>query len=129
MMAIEETSMGEIRIISERIDPELLARLVRETFVTMVKFVVDIDREILAIGGELHADAEAMLLDAGSDSRNLWGANYHPGVGREECIEYTAMINIRPSRGNPAMEVRDPEIRERIRAVAFRLIGEGETLG
>jgi len=121
--------MGEIRIISERIDPELLARLVRETFVTMVKFVVDLEREKIAIGGELHADGEAMLLEDGSASRDLWGANYHPGVGKDQCIVYTAMMNIRPSRGNPAMEVKDPAIRERIRALTFRLIGEGESLG
>jgi len=128
-MAVEEGIMpGDIHIISERIDPTLLARLVQETFVTMVKYVVDLERQKIAIGGELHADAEALLLEDGSVSRDLWGANYHPGVGRDKCIVYTAMINIRPSRGNPAMEVKDQAIRERIRALTFQLIGEGEPL-
>jgi hypothetical protein len=128
MVIEEETMPGDIHIISERIDPGLLARLVRGTFVTMVKYVVDLDREVVAIGGELHADAEAVLLEAGSDSKDLWGANYHPGYGKAECIEFTAMINVRPSRGNPAMEVQDPAVRERIRSLTFRLIGEGEPL-
>jgi hypothetical protein len=124
----EATTPAEIRVITERIDRELLSRLTRETFLTMVKYVVDLEREVIAIGGELHADAEALLLEQGSDSRNLWGANYHPGRGREDCIEYTALINIRPARGNPGMEVLDPAVRERIRALTVRLIGEGEPL-
>jgi hypothetical protein len=120
---------GDIHIITERITTELLERLVRESFGIMVKYVVDVEQGAIAIGGELHADAEGALLESGSNSKNLWGANYYPGRGREECIEYTAMINIRPARGNVGMEVKDPAIRERIRLLTFALIGEGEPLG
>jgi hypothetical protein len=120
---------GDIHIITERITAELLERLVRESFGIMVKYVVDIEQGAIAIGGELHADAEGALLESGSNSKNLWGANYYPGRGREECIEYTAMINIRPARGNVGMEVKHPAIRERIRLLTFALIGEGEPLG
>lgn len=119
---------SQIQLITERIDAAALARLVRESFEIMVKYVVDTKRSMIAIGGELHADAEAALLESGSDSRDLWGANYYPGRGRDACIEYTALINIRPARGNPAMEVRDPTIREQIRLLTFALIGEGEPL-
>jgi len=69
-----------------------------------------------------------MLLESGSNYRDLWGANYFPGHGREECIEYTALINIRPAQGNMGMEVRDSGIRERMRLLTFALIGEGESL-
>jgi uncharacterized protein DUF5674 len=120
---------GSILVLRERISSDALARLVRETFGVMVKYVVDIEGEAIAIGGELHADAEAVLLESGSRSAGLWGANYYPGRGREACIEFTALINIRPARGNPGMEVLDPAIRQRIRALTFALIGEGEQLG
>ena len=37
--------------------------------------------EVAAVGGELHADAEALLLEQGSQQKDLWGANYYPGRG------------------------------------------------
>jgi hypothetical protein len=80
------------------------------------------------VGGELHADAEALLLETGSEQADLWGANYYPGRGEEECLEYTALINIRPAQGNRSMEVEAPEARARIRELAFALIGHGEPL-
>jgi hypothetical protein len=81
-----------------------------------------------AIGGELHADAEQVLLEKGSRQEDLWGANYYPGLGRDKCIEYTALINIRPSRGNRSMEIGDKGLRRTVREVTFELIGEGEEL-
>ena len=77
---------------------------------------------------ELHADAEQVLLEQGSHQTDLWGANYYPGRGREGCIEFTSLINIRPARGNRGMEVEDPAVKERIRALTFTFIGEGGPL-
>ena len=118
----------DVLLLEQRIERADLARLVARHFGDMVKFVADVERGVIAIGGELHADEEAMLLEAGSQQQDLWGANYYPGRGREECIEYTALVNIRPAQGNRTMEVQDPALRERIRAVAFALIGEGEEI-
>ena len=112
----------------EKIDKAELARLVALFFNDMVKYVVDIAKRRIAIGGELHADAEQVLLGEGSRQLDLWGANYYPGKGREDCIEYTSLINIRPSQENRGMEVADPAIREQIREITFALIGEGEPL-
>ncbi len=117
-----------IVVVSERIAPEELARLVELFFEDMVKYVVDVDRGLAAVGGELHADAEALLLEAGSEQRSLWGANYYPGLGEEECIEYTSLINIRPGQGNRSMEVEDPRVRARSRDLTFELLGRGEAL-
>jgi len=44
----------------------------------MIKFVVDVEREIIVFGGELHSDAEEILVENGSDNRNLWGGNLYP---------------------------------------------------
>ena len=117
-----------IVVLECRIDRMELARLVNLYFEDMVKYVADVTRGVIAVGGELHADAEQLLLEAGSRQTDLWGANYYPGRGRDDCIEFTALIHIRPAQGNRSMEVQDASVRERIRILTFALIGEGESL-
>lgn len=118
----------EIVIVDRPIDRAELASLVGSFFEGMVKYVVDLERRLAAVGGELHSDAEKLLLDSGSRQTDLWGANYYPGKGPDACIEYTSLINIRPSQGNRVMLITDPSIRERVREITFDLIGSGEPL-
>ena len=120
--------LPDIVILDQRIEPSELARLVRLFFEDMVKYVVDLERRVAAVGGELHADAEQLLLESGSRQSDLWGANYYPGRGPDDCIEYTSLINIRPSQGNRSMQIEDPVIREHLREITFALVGEGEPL-
>jgi hypothetical protein len=122
-----EIGPEDIVVATERLERVVLARLLA-LFGDMVKYVVDVERDVIAVGGELHADAEQVLLERGSAQSTLWGANYYPGRGRERCIEFTSLINIRPARGNPGMEVVDEMVQQRIRALTFALIGEGEAL-
>ena len=117
---------GEIMVLDAPIETSDLRRLVQEQYGDMVKFVVDIARERIAIGGDLHADEEAVLLEAGSRQQDLWGGNYYPGRGPDECIEYTSMINIRPSMENFGMEITLESVRSRVQGIAHRLIGRGE---
>lgn len=117
-----------IVILRDRIAVEELSRLVKLYFEDMVKYVVDVERRVIAIGGELQADAEQILMEDGSRQQDVWGANYYPGAGAAQCIEFTALINIRPARGNRSMEVSDLGVRERIRSITFDLIGAGEKL-
>ncbi len=114
--------------VSARLARPELARLVRLYFEDMVKYVVDVERGVAAVGGEMHADAEALLLEQGSRQADVWGANYYPGKGRAECIEFTSLINIRPAQGNRSMVIEDAALRERVRELTFSLIGEGESL-
>lgn len=118
----------DIVVVASRIEPAELARLVRRYFGDMVKYVVDLRRNVAAIGGELHADAEQVLLEDGSRQEDLWGANYYPGLGPDGCIEYTALINIRPSQGNAGMEIGDEQIRQAVAEITFALIGRGEVV-
>ena len=113
-------------IVERRIDPAELRRLVELYFGDMVKLVVDIRRQIAAVGGELHADAELLLLAQGSAQADLWGANYYPGRGPDGCVECTALINIRPSQGNRSMEIQETETRHAVRRIIHDLIGRGE---
>jgi hypothetical protein len=117
-----------IQLVATRIDPLVLRRLVEDVFEDMVKYVVDVRRGVAAVGGEMHADAEAVLLDDGSRQEDLWGANYYPGRPPEKCIEFKSLINIRPRQQNLVMEVQDAKTRERMRALTSELIGSGETL-
>ena len=117
-----------IHVLESRIEPAELARLVGLFFEDMIKYVVDVERGILAVGGEMHADAEEVLLESGSRQADLWGANYYPGRGPEECIEYTSLINIRPAAGNRSMEIQDPAVRGRVRDLTHALVGRGEPL-
>lgn len=123
-----EDAPAGILVLEQRIDRDTLRRLITSGFGDMVKFVVDVRRGVIAIGGELHADAEQILLDGGSQQEDLWGANYYPARDRVDCVEFTSLINISPARGNRGMEIKDDAIRERVRALAFDLIGEGEAL-
>lgn len=118
----------EILVIDKKISNKDLKRLVDLYFKDMVKYVVDIAQNRIAIGGELHADGEQLLLDSGSNQKDIWGANYYPDREEKDCIEFTALINIRPSQGNPGMEIMDKEICERVKEITFNLIGRGECL-
>jgi hypothetical protein len=119
---------GVVIVRSGRIEPAELRRLVDEVFEDMVKYVVDVERGLAAVGGEMHADGEQVLLEDGSRQADLWGANYYPGRGPSKCIEYTSLINIRPAVGNRSMEIQDPGVRGRVRELTLALVGEGEPL-
>ena len=88
----------------------------------MVKAVVDIERGIIAVGGELHADEEAALIDDGSQQADLWGINIYPAFAEPEWIEFDSMINVRPSQGNRSRDVEDQSVRAMVRAVVSRLV-------
>ena len=119
---------GIVIVREDRLAASELRRLVLLYFEDMVKYVVDVERGVIGLGGDMHADAEQLLLEDGSRQADLWGANYYPGRGREGCIEYTSLINIRPAAGNRSMEIQDPALRERVRALTWSLVGEGEPL-
>ena len=98
--------------------------MAKQQFGDMVKAVVDIEQRIMAIGGELHSDEEAMLLDQGSIRKNLWGINLYAEKPVAEWIEFDSMINVRPSAGNRSRNVERAEIRESITAIVSRLVKE-----
>jgi hypothetical protein len=126
-MTDESASSGPV-FVESRLDRADLRRLVEQHFEDMVKYVVDVARGVAAVGGELHADEEALLLEHGSRQEDLWGANYYPGRGEAACIEYTSLINIRPAQGNRSMRIEDESVRSRLREITFALIGQGEPL-
>ena len=91
-------------------------------FNTMTKAVVDIRKEQMVVDAELHADQEQFLLENGSSQEDLWGINLYPDKSASEFIEYTSLINIRPSQNNASMEIEDDSIKIKIREIVFKLI-------
>lgn len=96
----------------------VLERLAQESFEDMVKFVIDVRRNVICVGGGLHADEEAVLLEDGSRQEDLWGANYYLFDSSEARLEYTSMINVRPRDGNTAQIIQSEPIRQKVRAAA-----------
>jgi hypothetical protein len=111
-----------IRIVREPIELEDLRAMARDQFGEMVKAVVDVAQGILAIGGELHADEETVLLDQGSRQADLWGINLYPDAPLPERLEFDSMINVRPAAGNRSRSVEDPALQTRIRVIVDRLV-------
>jgi hypothetical protein len=92
-------------------------------FGDMIKVVVDIKRGIMAAGGELHADSEALLVNDGSAEEDIWGANFYPEREPGKRLEYSAMLNIRPAHGNRSQDIGSEKVRTALRAVVERLMG------
>ncbi|MGH7645345.1 MAG: DUF5674 family protein [Gemmatimonadales bacterium] len=111
-----------LRIVRSAIVRADLATLAERQFGDMVKAVVDVARGVMAIGGELHADEEAALLDDGSRQSDLWGINLYPGEHGAGWIEFDSMINVRPAQGNRTRDVEDERVRDAIRRIVATLV-------
>src|SRR3989344_2178038 len=111
--------MFEIKIITDKIGLEELKKIAENNYGDMVKAVVDVNQEVVAVGGEWHADAEKILLENGSRQEDLWGINLYPQELAEKMIEYNSLINIRPKSGNRKAYIELPKIREKISRIIF----------
>lgn len=101
-----------------------LNAMAKGTFGDMEKAVVDVERRIMAVDGELQSDEEALLIEDGSKQENLWGINIYPDAAPEQRIEFDSLINIRPWHGNRGRGVDDPETRKAIAEIVRSLIEE-----
>jgi len=110
------------QIVSAPISLGDLRRLAEQQFGDFVKAVVDVQRQLMAIGAELHADEEAVLLQEGSRQADLWGINLYVDQAGDDLIEFDSMINVRPSQGNRSRGVEDPAVQRLIRDIVGRLV-------
>ncbi|MBI3627653.1 MAG: hypothetical protein HY220_02815 [Candidatus Sungbacteria bacterium] len=107
----------EIVVVRDKIKKAELKAIADQQFGNLVKAAVDVERRILAVGGELHADEEAVLLHDGSKQEQIWGINLYLERSPAEWIEFDSMINIRPSQGNKSRGIEDESIRELIKSI------------
>ena len=111
-----------MKIITEIITLNELKDMAGQLFGNLVKAVVDVDKQLIAVDAELHADLEALLLENGSQQNNLWGINLYPEISGDDFIEFDSMINMRPSQNNRSRSVDSEEIRRNIRAVVLKRV-------
>ena len=107
----------QIKVYNSQVPKEELLQLAVDGYGDMIKGVVDLRTKVIALGGELHADAEQILLDHGSKQEDLWGFNIYPQKSKDEYIEYTSLINIRPRQGNRDREIKSPQLRDQVKAI------------
>ncbi|OIO37777.1 MAG: hypothetical protein AUJ72_03905 [Candidatus Omnitrophica bacterium CG1_02_46_14] len=103
-----------MKIIIDRLTIDELKQMAEALFGNLVKAVVDVDRDLLAVDAELHSDLEALLLDNGSKQKNLWGINLYPEMQGDDYVEFDSMINMRPSQGNKSRGIDSIEVRKKI---------------
>ena len=115
--------MEEIKIIKTPIKKEELIEMTKGQFGDLVKAVVDVEQGIIAIGGDMHADEEVVLMEKESSKReHTWGINLYPKKNGEEFIEFNSIINLKPSYGNRSRNVDNPEIKEKIKNIVEKLV-------
>lgn len=112
-----------IVVVKESISREDLKNIAKGQFVRLVKAVVDVEQEIMAVGGELHADEEVLLMEQeGSKREYVWGINLYPEKTGDDFVEFDSMINLKPSFGNRSRGVDNPETQNKIKIIVDKLI-------
>lgn len=91
----------------------------QEALGSYIKLAVDIKREVLAGGGTLHADCEAILLKEGSNQKDIWGADWIPD---KKQVTFESLINIRPKQNNRSMEIKNSDIRAKVEEITRNLL-------
>ncbi|CAN5306788.1 hypothetical protein BH10PAT1_BH10PAT1_4390 [soil metagenome] len=105
-------------ILKNKVDDATLKK-VGEDLDGYVKFVVDIEREILTAGGIRHFMGEELLLKDGSRQKDLWGG----GLDLETSgIDFDSMINIRPNQGNTSRELLDKDLRKKVEEIVKKIL-------
>ncbi|MGB9707348.1 MAG: DUF5674 family protein [Microgenomates group bacterium] len=109
--------------VSEKIKLKDLKEMAQKMFGGLVKAVVDVEKQIMVVDGEMHSDEEKYLIDLGSRQEALWGINFYPDFfGRENFIEFDSMINIRPRQKNFSREIENQKIKEKIIEIVNKLV-------
>jgi hypothetical protein len=107
-----------IHIVRQRATGKEITEMLEE-LKTYIRLAVDVERTVLAGGGEYHADCEEVPLEDGSRQEDIWGADWYP---EHRKVEFGALINIRPRQGNRSMEIEDPKLRDRIETITRTLL-------
>jgi hypothetical protein len=109
-----------IYVLRDKATLDQVTEMLKE-YESMIKIVVDIRRQILAGGGEMHSDCASVLLEDGSEQDDFWGANWYPD---EQRIAFESLINIRPRLGNRNILIQSEEIRKQVDLITREILGD-----
>lgn len=112
-----------MKIVKDKIGIAELRDITKRMYENLVKAVVDVEKEIMAIDAEMHVDLEQFLIEKeNSEPKNLWGINIHPDFEGENFVELDSMINLKPGLGNRTRGIDNAETRERIVKIVDKLV-------
>jgi len=112
-----------MKTVNKHISLKEIKIMTKQKFGNLVKAVVDINRKIMVVDADLHADEEALLIKSGSQQADLWGINFYPEkYNSPDFIEFDSMINLRPSQNNLSRGVEDKKIQKQIRQIVKNVI-------
>src|SRR3989338_831689 len=115
--------MMETKIVKDKITRDELKTLAHEQYGNIVNAVVDVNREIFGVGGELHIDIQSLLIEKeDSQGQDTWGINLYIEKMGDDFIEFDSMINLKPLLGNKTRGVEDLEIQNKIREIISKLV-------
>ncbi len=110
-------------LVTDSITVEELKEMSKKMFEDLVKAVVDVEKGIMVVDADMHADQEFFLLENDSNQKDLWGINLFPDhYGTDEFLVFDSMINLRPSSGNRTRSVEDPMVQKKIKEIIAKLV-------
>lgn len=113
----------ETKIVKDKIAKDELKTLAHLQYGDIIKAVVDVEQEIMGVGGELHVDIQSILIEKeNSEGANTWGINLYLEKSGDDFIEFDSMINLKPNLGNRSRDVENSEIREKIRQIVNKIV-------
>jgi hypothetical protein len=112
-----------MKIVKDKIEIAELKEMALRMHGNLVKVMVDIEKNIIAINAPMHSDLlELLIKEENSEPKNLWGINIHPDKTSEDFIEFDSMMNLKPALGNKSRNVEDPAIREKIIVIINNIV-------
>lgn len=112
-----------MKIVKDKIEITELNKMAEKMFGNLVKAMVDIEKEVMAVDAPMHADLLEFLIEKEtSEPKNLWGINIYPEKIGEDFIEFDSIMNLKPAFGNKTRGVEDKIIREKIIEIVESLI-------
>lgn len=118
----EKIALIYMKIVQNKITLDELKQMSVKMFGNLVKAVVDVEKRIMAVDGELHSDEEVLLIESGSKQQNLWGINLYPDTPDDDFIEFDSMINLRPNQSNRTRGVEDESTQKQIIEIVNTLV-------
>ena len=112
-----------MKIVKDKIKISELIEMSEKMFGGLVKAMVDIEKQIMAVDGELHADLLEFLIEKENSSpKDVWGVNLYPDKFGEDFIEFDSVMNLKPSLGNKTRGIENEELRKKVKSIVNNLV-------
>ena len=113
----------ETKVVKNKISRAELKALAHEQYGDIIKAVVDVEQEIMGVGGELHIDIQSLLIEEeNSQGQDTWGINLYLENTGDNFIEFDSMVNLKPLLGNKTRGIENIELQDKIRKIVNKLV-------